>query len=65
MVVVIVVVVVVIVVVVIFFSNLAASGQAIKKSLLEPLGNGCFWLTPGREPFGARFWEFGTFWAGN
>ena len=31
--------------------------------LLGPLGNVNFGPNPGREPFGARFWPFGRFWA--
>ena len=43
------------------FGNLRASRLQLKAPS-KTIGNGRFWPNPGREPFGARFWQFAGFW---
>ena len=44
------------------FCNLAASRPAIKGAFWDYWETAVFEPKPGREPFGARVWQFGGFW---
>ena len=43
------------------FGNLAASGPASKTAFWDYWETARFGSNPGREPFGAKFWQFGGF----
>ena len=47
------------------FGNLEESRPAIKSAFWDYWETAVFGPNPGREPFGARFWQFGSLPAGN